>query len=331
VEVRAVPGIPAIAGVSALLLTGLLTGCSGSEDQVVQVREVGRTTVAESVDAPGTVAARASAVVTAPADVQVDQVLVQDGATVQPGAVLVQLSSESAQQRLRQARSALAAAEAGRVEVPPADLGPLQDALDAAAEASFAAGRAAAASLVDPAQRAAAEQQVREAEARYHAAALASRRSQQQLDAGARGPAGRAGVGAPPPAAAGPGGGRGAQAVVDALTVTAPIAAWSPSAVRRAAVAAGRPGRPARGAAGGAAGAGGRRARRGRSAGPDHHRGRPAGGQPAVLRLAAAHGHRRRRPDRPAEVDETDVLLVAAGQRAVVELDAVPGRRTTRR
>jgi multidrug efflux pump subunit AcrA (membrane-fusion protein) len=224
VEVRAVPGIPAIAGVSALLLTGLLTGCSGSEDQVVQVREVGRTTVAESVDAPGTVAARASAVVTAPADVQVDQVLVQDGATVQPGAVLVQLSSESAQQRLRQARSALAAAEAGRVEVPPADLGPLQDALDAAAEASFAAGRAAAASLVDPAQRAAAEQQVREAEARYHAAALASRRSQQQLDAGARGlqdalasvTAGqrlqaRAAVGA-------------AQAVVDALTVTAPIA-----------------------------------------------------------------------------------------------------------
>jgi len=305
----------------------LVTGCSGSDERVVQVREVGRTTVAETVDAPGTVAARASAVVTAPADVQVDQVLVEDGATVQPGAVLVQLSSASAQQRLQQARSALAAADAGRVEVPPADLGPLQDALDAAAEASFAAGRAAAAALVDPAQRAAAEQQVREAETRYHAAALASRRSQEQLDAGARGlqdalasvTAGqrlqaRAAVGA-------------AQAVVDALTVTAPIAGVVTL------------GGPAGGGGGSGDDLGG--LLEGLPEGLQEQAGAALGGGGAPAPTTTAAGlpvGSRLSSGSPlltvtdvggltviAEVDETDVLLVAAGQRAVVELDAVPG------
>jgi len=315
-----VPAVRAVAVVLALLVTG----CSGADDRVVDVRDVGRTTVAETVDAPGTVAARASAVVSAPADVQVEQVLVEDGATVQPGAVLVRLSSPSAQQRLSQARSALAAAAAGRVEVPPADLGPLQDALDAAAEASFAAGRAAAAALPDPAQRTAAEQQVREAEARYRAAALASRRSQQQLDAGARGlqdalaslTAGqrlqaRAAVGA-------------AQAVVDALTVTAPI----PGVVTL----------------GGGPAAGGGDELGGLLEQLPEGLQEPAGvalgaGAPAPTTASAGLAVGSRLPAGSplltvtdvggltvtAEVDETDVLLVAAGQRATVELDAVPG------
>jgi multidrug efflux pump subunit AcrA (membrane-fusion protein) len=314
--------------VPALSLLLLVPACSDDGDRVVEIREVGRTTVTETVDAPGTVAARASAVVAAPADVQVDQVLVQDGATVQPGAVLVRLSSPSAQERLQQARSALAAASAGRIEVPPADLGPLQDALDAAAAASFAAGRSAAAALVDPAQRAAAEQQVREAEARYAAAALASRRSQEQLDAGARGlqdalaalTAGqrlqaRAAVGA-------------AQAVVDALTVTAPIAGVV--------------------TLGGDAGAGGGGDDIGGlldslPEGLQEQAGAALGGGGAPAPTTTTVGlpvGSRLTSGAPlltvtdvggltvtAEVDETDVLLVAAGQRAEVELDAVPGAR----
>ncbi|MCY7365677.1 MAG: biotin/lipoyl-binding protein, partial [Frankiaceae bacterium] len=111
----------------------LVAGCSGGGDPVVQVGEVGRTTVAETVDAPGTVGGRASATVDAPADVRVEQVLVADGAVVEPGAVLLQLSSPSAVARLRQAQDAAAAASTGDVQLPAADLGPLQDALDAAA------------------------------------------------------------------------------------------------------------------------------------------------------------------------------------------------------
>ncbi len=104
----------------------------------VQVAEVGRATVAEVVDAPGTVAARASATLSAPADGTVEAVLVADGAAVTRGTVLVRLSSPAAQERLRQARAARAAASGAQVAVPQADLGPLQDPLDeAAAAASF--------------------------------------------------------------------------------------------------------------------------------------------------------------------------------------------------
>ncbi len=46
-----------------LLLVVALAGCSGDGDPVVQVGEVGRTTVAETVDAPGTVGARASSTI----------------------------------------------------------------------------------------------------------------------------------------------------------------------------------------------------------------------------------------------------------------------------
>ena len=65
---------------------------------------------------------------------------------VEQGAVLLQLSSPAAVARLRQAQDAAAAASTGDdVQLPSVDLGPLQDAADAAAEASVDAGRAAAA------------------------------------------------------------------------------------------------------------------------------------------------------------------------------------------
>ncbi|MCW2678706.1 MAG: efflux transporter, family, subunit, partial [Frankiales bacterium] len=110
-----------------LLAVALLaTGCSGDDTPVVRVGEVQRTTVAETVDAPGSVGARARATVSAPTDAKVEQVLVQDGATVAAGAVLVRLSSPSAQERLRQAQAAQASAAGGAISLPRADLGPVQ-------------------------------------------------------------------------------------------------------------------------------------------------------------------------------------------------------------
>ncbi|MCW2614418.1 MAG: hypothetical protein JWN08_1412, partial [Frankiales bacterium] len=162
------PAVPAC--VATVLLVTALTGCSGDGDPRVATVEVGRADVSEVVDAPGTVAARAVAAVTAPTDATVTEVLVQDGARVEKGALLARLSSPAAQDRLRQALTARAQASDVAVEVPRADLGPVQDALDAAAAQSFAAGRAAAAQVPNPEQRRAVEEQVADAERQYVAA-----------------------------------------------------------------------------------------------------------------------------------------------------------------
>jgi multidrug efflux pump subunit AcrA (membrane-fusion protein) len=173
--------------VALLVAAALAGGCSGESDVRVQVAEIGRATVAEVVDAPGTVGARATASLTAPADAVVGELLVADGAQVEKGAVLVRLTSPAAQDRLRQARAAQRSAADSVISVPRADLGPLQDQVDAAARSSFAAGRAAAAQIPDPALRAEAEQRVSQAERQFAVASAAARASLAQLGAGADG------------------------------------------------------------------------------------------------------------------------------------------------
>ena len=310
--------LPVVAAVAVLA-----AGCS-EDDPRVQTAEVARTTVAETVDAPGTVGARASATVEAPADARVEQVLVEDGATVQAGAELVRLSSPSAQSRLRSAREAQASASGAAVQVPRADLGPLQDAADAAAAASFAAGRAAADQIGDPERRRQAHQQVHEAERRYREASAAARRSLHSLDQGADSledalAAVGAGQRAQADAAV-----AAAQAVVDALVVRAPIPGVVTLGGDGAAPAgggdlggliAGLP--PAlQSQAGAALGSG-------TSAPTTTSAGLPVGAQVAagtpLLTVTDVGGL-----TVTAEVDETDVLLVERGQKATVELDAVP-------
>ncbi|MCW2713255.1 MAG: efflux transporter periplasmic adaptor subunit, partial [Frankiales bacterium] len=112
---------------------------------------MGRATVGEVVDAPGSVTARATAALTAPADAVVTEVLVADGAQVEAGAELVRLASPSADAALRQALEAQRTAGRTAVPAPRADLSPLQDQVDAAAAASLSAGREAAAQIPDPA------------------------------------------------------------------------------------------------------------------------------------------------------------------------------------
>jgi HlyD family secretion protein len=302
----------------------LLAGCSGDDDPVVQVAEVDRVTVAETVDAPGTVAARATATVSAPADARVEQLLVEDGAAVTAGDVLVRLSSPAAQERLRTAQAAQASASAGAVSVPRADLGPLQDALDAAAMASFTAGRAAAGQIEDPERRRAAQAQVDEAEQRYRAASAASRRSLAQLDVGAQSLEDALAAVAGSQRAQAAVAVSAAKAVVDALTVTAPIsgvvtlggepATAVPGGDLGALLGQLPPG--VAGAAGVAAGAGGpapNATSAGLSVGAQVAAGAPLLTVTDVGGLTVT-----------AEVDETDVLLVETGQSATVELDAVP-------
>lgn len=310
-----------------LALVGLLVaGCSGDGDARVQVAEVGRATVSEIVDAPGTVGARATSAVAAATDAVVDQVLVKDGAQVTRGAVLVRLSSAAAQDRLRQALKAQAQAADTSIALPRADLSPLVDQLDAAAAASFAAGRAAAAQIGDPERRAQAERQVTDAEQRYAASSAAARAALEDANTGV------AGVGQALQAVTGSQRAQAAAAVaaaratVEALTVRAPIAgvvtlgagdaqasgggsdlsgliAGLPSAVQGQAE-----------QALGAAGAGGSSTTTaGLVAGQAVQSGAPL---LTVTDLGALTV--------TAEVDETDVLLVKPGTTAVVEVDAVP-------
>lgn len=312
---------------AAAVLAG---GCSGEQDPRVQVAEVGRATVAEVVDAPGTVGARATASLTAPTDAVVAEVLVVDGAQIEKGALLVRLASPAAQDRLRQARAAQSAASDTAIAVPRADLGPLQDQVDSAAVASFTAGRAAAAQIPDPALRAQAEEQVAQAERRYTAASAAARASLDQLGAGADG------VESALAAVTGSQRAQAAAAVtvakqtVEALTVRAPIAgvvtlgaggaAAAPPSGDLAGLLSGLPEAaqgPAQQALGGTGLPGG-----------------PAGSTTAADGLAVGAQVRTGAPlltvtdlgglTVDAEVDETDVLLVKAGTPATVEVDAVP-------
>ncbi|MCU1693648.1 MAG: efflux transporter, family, subunit [Frankiales bacterium] len=88
----------------------LLAGCSGGDAARVQTGTVTRGTVAEVVEAAGTVTPRASAAVVSPADGTVTSVAVEDGQQVAAGQVLLRLSSPSAQAALSRALAANAVA-----------------------------------------------------------------------------------------------------------------------------------------------------------------------------------------------------------------------------
>ncbi len=313
----------------AVLATGVLTAaCSGDPDPRVATAVVDRATVAETVDAPGTVGARATAAVAAPTDATVAEVLVEDGAQVTKGAVLVRLSSAAAQERLRSAESALASASGADVPVPRADVRPLQDSLDAAAAASFAAGRSAAALITDPAARAAAMARVMEAQRRYAASSAAARTTQSEVDASAAGleralasVTGSQRASARTAVAT-------ARATVEALVVRAPIAgvvtlgageAAGSGADDLAGLVEGLPAQvqgQAAEALGGAAGGGSRTTTttaQGLAVGAPVSSGAPLLTVTDLGSLTVT-----------AEVDETDVLLVQVGTTATVEVDAVP-------
>ncbi|MBC7374510.1 MAG: efflux RND transporter periplasmic adaptor subunit [Frankiales bacterium] len=303
-----------------------LAGCSSGGDLRVQTAAVTRADVAEVVDAPGAVAARAVSSLTAPSAATVDAVLVKDGATVSKGAVLARLSNPAAQDRLRQALAAQAAASGAAVTVPRADLSPVQDALDAAARQSFTAGRAAAAQISDPDRRRQAEQQVAQAEQQYADASSAARTALAQVNSGANGVqqalaavAGsqRAQAGAAVDVA---------RAAVDALTVRAPIAGVvtfgaggggsAPAGGDLAGLIAGLPA-AVQGQASAALGASGAAApatvTQGLLPGSRVAAGAPLATVTDLGGLSVT-----------AEVDETDVLLVKPGTTAKIEVDAVP-------
>jgi multidrug efflux pump subunit AcrA (membrane-fusion protein) len=314
---------------AAAVLAGLLVGaCSDGGDSGIELASVERGDVAEVVEAPGAVTARASASVTSPAEGRVSTLAVADGAAVRAGQVLLRIDSPSARAQLRQAEQAdREAASAGSVDVPGIDLSGQQRQADRAAARGFAQARRAATALTDPAARAQALAAVAASEAQYSAAQAQARDAVRRVNAGlgsiaealaslsqAQRVQTRAAVAV-------------ARRTIDALLVRAPISGTvSLSGDQRAgggdlSGALSQLPESVRGQASSALGGGGGGGTTGSSSGT-LSLGAPVAAGATLLTVTDVSTL-----SVTAEVDETDVLLVRRGVAAEVELDAVPGAR----
>lgn len=314
----------ALAAVVVVTISLTAAACESTDDGIATDAAL-RATVTEVVDVPASVTAKAVATLTAPADGTIKSLAIEPGVTVAKGAVVAVIDSPSARKRLADAKAVLAAANDIGGGIGFVDLSGLQKGLDASANDAFTAARSAAGQVADEKVRAALLAQVDAAERHYDSAAKNSRRLLRQVQRGL------AGIGE---AVAALGAAQRAQAkasydvakaTVDALTLRAPIA----GVVQFARPSAGIPTDPLAGLLGAVSGASGPPATAAGVAGADQK----VAGVDDVLAVG----------DRVnagtaivtivdiseiglvGEVDETDVLLVAPGVTADVELDAAPG------
>ncbi|MEQ4300930.1 efflux RND transporter periplasmic adaptor subunit [Plantactinospora sp. B6F1] len=322
---------------SAILLTatvlfGLSAASCESDDDQLGLASVERADVAELVDAPASVTARAAATLSAPADGTLAELRVRPGAVVKPGRVLAVVDSPTARDRLVKARRALRAARsAGRGVGGGADLARLRRNTDRAAAQAFQAARDAADKLTDPDARAALLAQVRIAQRQYEAAAESAGAAVRAVQRGVAGLNSAVRALAAAQRLQAEQAYDLAKATVDALVLRAPIGGVvqlggpaSPAAPGSAEALAGL-----LGAAGGLGTTGGLGAPAGAFgagnptvAGVDGAV--PVGGQVSagtpILTVVDLTDL-----GLVAEVDETDVLLVDPGVPASVELDAATG------
>ena len=162
----------------------LLSACSGGEPSNVRIGSVARADVAEVVEAPGTVSARATATLRSPAEGTIKELHVADGEEVREGEVVATISSPSAREQLDQARDADRQAAAGGGVPAGIDLSAFRRHSDRTARQGFAAARGAAGQIPDPAVRAQVLGQIARAQAEYTLAAAAARNAVAQLSSG---------------------------------------------------------------------------------------------------------------------------------------------------
>ncbi|NES12471.1 HlyD family efflux transporter periplasmic adaptor subunit [Micromonospora sp. PPF5-17B] len=314
-----------IALFAVVALTGTTAASCGDEKSPVTVAQVGRSPVAEVIDAPATVTARAAATLTAPADGTLASLRVQPGQRVTKGQVLAVISSPSAQDRLKQAREALRAAKRAGRGVGVGDLGGRRRGTDRAAEEAFDAARQAAGKIGDPQLRSALLLQVESAQQQYESAARAADRAVAAVQRGVAGLNSAVGALSAAQRLQAQQAYDLAKATVDALTLRAPIPGVVQPGGTRAATATDLSG--LLGAAGGGVpgldpSALGSAGQAGPPPGVDDAvppGGRVTAGTPVLTVVDTGQ------LGLLAEVDETDVLLVRAGVTAAVELDAVTG------
>jgi multidrug efflux pump subunit AcrA (membrane-fusion protein) len=301
---------------TAVLLPALTAASCGDRPTGVSLGAAARGTVAEIVEAPGSVTARAAATVSSPADGTLGDLRVTSGQRVTKGAVVAVIDSPAAEQRLADATRALDQAPAGGVS--SANFVSAGRSTDDRAAKAFDAAREAAGQVTDPAVRKALAAQIDAAEEQYAAASRAAATAVRQVQQGLAGlNQAISAIGAAQRVQAEQAYDL-ASAAVDALTLRAPVAGvvqfggtasgGTPSLTDL--LSAGASAAPA------APGAG--------SALPGVDVAIPEGatvsaGTPIVTIVDTGS------LGLAAEVDETDVLLVQPGGTATVELDAATG------
>jgi HlyD family secretion protein len=331
-----------LAAVLAVLTAVSLTAAACSDDSAnVAVGTAGRADVVEVVDAPATVTARAVATVSSPAEGTLVSISAEPGSAVVPGQVLAVIDSPAAQQRLADASAALAALSVGGSPGGrgAGDLAAAQRRTDVAAGAAFTSAREAANKIVDPGVRDALLVQVDAAEAAYREAATSARTlitsvqrglasvsqamnaltAAQRTQARAAYDLAKSTVDAltlKAPVAGvvqlgGPAGGAGAGSLTDLLGQGAAALGGNPAALAGAAS-----------SGAGSSGSGSSGATSGPGIDPAPVVGTKVSAGTTIMTVVDTQ-----EPGLLAEVDETDILLVAPGMRASVELDAAPGAR----
>ncbi len=169
---------------SLLLTTALLGGCSGGDGPRPRLGTVSRGAVAEVVEAPATLAARANTVLRSPADGTITELKVRDGDRVEKGQVLARISSPNAEEQLDQARDADRQAARGTSLPSGLNLGSLPASSDRIARRGFQQARKIARKIEDPQDRAKVLAEIAKAEGDYTTAAGAARLAVTRLNTG---------------------------------------------------------------------------------------------------------------------------------------------------
>jgi HlyD family secretion protein len=300
--------------VGCALVLPLTAASCGDEPSDVALGTATRATVAENVEAPGSVTARAAATLTSPAAGTVGALRVDAGDRVRKGQVIAVIDSPAARRRLKDAEKAIRQADRSRVRTGGyADLGAARRDTDAEAENAFAAARDAASQIADPKQRKALLAQVKASEKRYAASSKSLGQALESLQRGV------AGLGQASNALASAQRLQAEQAydladaTVESLTLKAPVAGVVQLGGTAAAAAPSLSDLISAGSSGPAAGQL-----------PGVDAAVPVGAVVAVGTPIATIVDTSRL-GLVAEVDETDVLLVKPAGTATVELEAVTG------
>ncbi|MFG1604505.1 efflux RND transporter periplasmic adaptor subunit [Actinoplanes sp. NPDC049265] len=307
---------------AAILLPTLTAASCGDEPSGVGLGIAARGSVAEIVEAPGSVTARAAATVTSPAEGTLADLRVTPGQRVDKGTVLAVIDSPAVADRLADAERGLNAAPS----ISTGNYVTAGTSTDQRAGKAFDAAREAAAKVTDTDVRAALLAQIDAAEQQYDAASAAAARAVRSVQEGLAGLQRALGALTAAQQLQAKQAYDLAVAADDALTLRAPVA----GVVQLGGAPAASGGSltdllSAGGATTGQAGATG-----GLPAAPAAAA--PAGADPAIPEGGPVS------PGTPivtvvdvsrlgltAEVDETDILLVKPGGTATVELDAATG------
>ncbi|TML22640.1 MAG: HlyD family efflux transporter periplasmic adaptor subunit [Actinobacteria bacterium] len=314
--------LAALTAAVVLLLLGA-SACTSSSAPV-GLGTVDRSSVTEVVDASATITAHAVATLTAPTAGTLASLSVAPGQSVAAGQVVAVIDSPAAQQQLADASAALASASggAGGGGLNTRDLAAAQKRTDDAAATAFAAARRAATAIADPGVRAGLLAQIDAASAQYDTLAATSRALVASVQRGIASLSSALGALGAAQRAQARAAYNLAKSTVDALTLRAPIAGVVQLGGPASAPATGSLSNLLSSVAGGvpvpvpASGS--------RPTGPGVDDsvglGEPVGAGTAVATIVdtSALGL-------IADIDETDVLLVAPGVPAQVELDAAPG------